>query len=546
VTLSHLTGVVAAIFISAAPVLAQVPPPPPVDTASVPFVVFFRSQPVGREDVAVIRQADGWIVRGSSRQGPPIDITTRVAEVIYDTEWRPRSLLIDGIVRGQDVTLKTTFADGKASNVILVQGAPQTKVDAVSADTIVLPNSFLGSYAALARRLQGKAVGAELRAYIAPQAEAPMRVTAVGTERIDTPKATLAVTRYTITLTNPPPGGELQLLVWIDAGGNLLRLSVPAQALEVAREDIASAASRTAAFSAPGDEAVQIPAAGFNLAATITKPAKADGLLPALVLIGGSGAADRDETMAGVPVFGHFARDLAAAGFLVVRYDKRGVGQSGGRAEAVTLGDYAEDTRAVLQWLDKRKDVDKKRIGVVGYSEGAAVAMLVAARERNRVSALALLAGISTTGSAVVLEQQKRALDQMQLSDAERAEKLALQVKVNDAVIKGTGWEGVPDALRKAADTPWFQSYLSFDAARAMRDVRQPLLVVQGELDTEVPPYHADGLVTYAKARKGAADVQAVKVPGLNHLFVAASDTEVSKQATSAVAEWMTRTLGHR
>ena len=544
-TLSHFTGVVAAVLISAAPALAQAPPPP-ADTASVSFVVFFRSQPVGREDVAVIRQADGWIVRGSSRQGPPIDITTRVAEVIYDTEWRPRSLLIDGVVRGQDVTLKTTFADGKASNVILVQGAPQSKVDAVSADTIVLPNSFLGSYAALARRLQGKTVGAELRAYIAPQAEAPMRVTAVATERIDTPKASLAVTRYTVALTNPPPGGELQLFVWIDAAGNLLRMSVPAQALEVAREDIASAASRTAAFSAPGDEAVQIPAAGFNLAATITKPAKAEGLPPALVLIGGSGAVDRDETIAGIPVFGHFARDLAAAGFMVVRYDKRGVGQSGGRAEAATLSDYAEDARAVLQWLDKRKDVDKKRMGLVGYGEGAAVAMLAARRERKRVSALALLAGISTTGSAVVLEQQKRALDQMQLSDAERAEKLALQVKVNNAVITGTGWEGVPDALRKAADTPWFQSYLAFDAARAMRDVRQPLLVVQGELDTEVPPSHADGLVTHAKARKGTADVQVVKVPGVNHLFVAGPDAQVSKQATSAVAEWMITTLGHR
>lgn len=544
-TLSYLTGVVAAVLVSAAPALAQAPPAP-ADTASVSFVVFFRSQPVGREDVAVIRQADGWIVRGSSRQGPPIDITTRVAEVIYDTEWRPRSLLIDGVVRGQDVTLKTTFADGKASSVILVQGAPQSKVDAVSADTIVLPNSFLGSYAALARRLQGKTVGAELRAYIAPQAEAPMRVTAVATERIDTPKASLAVTRYTVALTNPPPGGELQLFVWIDAAGNLLRMSVPAQALEVAREDIASAASRTAAFSAPGDEAVQIPAAGFNLAATITRPAKAEGLPPALVLIGGSGAADRDETIAGIPVFGHFARDLAAAGFVVVRYDRRGVGQSGGRAEAATLSDYAEDARAVLRWLDKRKDVDKKRMGLVGYGEGAAVAMLAAARERNRVSALALLAGISTTGSAVVLEQQQHALDRMQLSDAERAEKLALQVKVNNAVIKGAGWEGVPDALRKAADTPWFQSYLAFDAARTMRDLRQPLLVVHGELDTDVPPSHADGLATHAKARKGAADVQVVKVPGVNHLFVAENDAQVSKQATAAVAEWMIKTLGHR
>jgi hypothetical protein len=478
-----------------------------------------------------------------------------VAEVLYDAEWRPRSMLIDGIVRGQDVTLKTTFADGKASNVILVQGAPQSKVDAVAIDTVVLPNAFLGSYAALARRLQGKTVGAELRGYIVPQAEVPIRVTAVATERIDMPKASLAATRYALTVTNPPPGGEMQMFVWADSAGNLLRLSIPAQTLEVAREDIASAASRTAAFSAPGDEAVQIPAAGFNLAATVTRPPKADGLLPALLLIAGSGPTDRDETVAGIPVFGHFARDLAAAGFMVVRYDKRGVGQSGGRSEAVTLSDYAEDARAVLQWLEKRKDVDKKRMGLVGHSEGAAVAMLVAARERNRVSAAALLAGISTTGSSLVLEQQKRALDQMQLSDAERAEKLALQVKVNDAVIKGTGWEGVPDALRKAADTPWFQSFLSFDAARAMRDVRQPLLMVQGELDTQVLPYHADGLATYARARKGTADVQVVKVPGVNHLFVAAKtgevaeygslgpDAQVSPQATGAVADWMQKTM---
>ena len=103
------------------------------------FLVFFRSQPVGREEVLVLRMADGWIVRGTSRLGPPIDITTRVAEIDYDLQWRPKSLLVDGIVRGQDVTLKTTFDGTKASNVIAVQGAPQSKVDPVSADPVVLP-----------------------------------------------------------------------------------------------------------------------------------------------------------------------------------------------------------------------------------------------------------------------------------------------------------------------------------------------------------------------------------------------------------------------
>ena len=136
----------------------------------------------------------------SPRASPQID---------YDLQWRPKSLLVDGIVRGQDVTLKTTFDGTKASNVIAVQGAPQSKVDAVSADPVVLPNTFLGSYAALARRLQGKTAGAELRAYIAPQAEVTVRVVSAAPERIETPKGIINATRYALTFNNPPPAGDL-------------------------------------------------------------------------------------------------------------------------------------------------------------------------------------------------------------------------------------------------------------------------------------------------------------------------------------------------
>ncbi len=122
----------------------------------------------------------------------------------------------------------------------------------MSADTIPLPNTFLGSYAALAARLRGKAAGAELKAYIAPQGEVPITVTAVASDRIDTPRAQIQATRYTLTVVNPQPVGDVAMTVWADANGGLLRLSVPSQALEVAREDIASAASRTATFSVPG------------------------------------------------------------------------------------------------------------------------------------------------------------------------------------------------------------------------------------------------------------------------------------------------------
>jgi pimeloyl-ACP methyl ester carboxylesterase len=529
------------------------PLPEPVAT---PYLVFFRAAPVGREDVLVLQTADGWIVRGTSRLGPPIDITTRVAEVIYDSSWRPRSLLVDGVVRGQDVTLKTTFVDGKASNVIAVQGAPQSKVDQVALDTIPLPNTFLGSYAALAMRLRGKAVGAELKAYIAPQGEVPITVTAVASDRIETPRAHIPATRYTVNVANPEPAGNTTLSIWTDANGGMLRFSVPSQLLEMAREDIASAASRTASFSVPGDEPVPIPASGFNLASTITKPPKSAGPLPVVVLIGGSGSTDRDETVAGIPIFGQLARDLVAAGFVVVRYDKRGIGQSGGRSESVTLSDYAEDARSVVEWLKKRKDIDKKRIALVGHSEGGLVALQVAARERDDVAAIVMIAAPSTSGSTIVLEQQKHVLDLMKMDEAERKSKIALQEKINAAVL-GTGtWDDVPANVRRQAETPWFQSYLAFDPSGVLKETGQPILVAQGELDSQVLPYHADKLAEMARARKRKADVQVLKVPGINHLLVPAKtgevdeygslgpDAQVSPALTSGIASWLTKTLG--
>lgn len=563
-TFSNLTGhpsprlwtasVGLALLLSASQVFAQSPAQPsaPADTQ---FLVFFRSQPVGREEVVVLKTADGWLVRGTSRLGSPIDITSRTAEVQYDAEWRPKSMIVDSVVRGQDILIKTTFAGGKASNIIEIQGKPSAKEDAASVDAVVLPNTFLGSYAALARRLQGKVTGDELRAYIAPQSEITVRITSAGPGQIETPKGIITATRFAMTFNNPPPTGDLPVNIWTDASGGLLRMSIPSQTIEMAREDIASAASRTTAFSIPGDESVTIPSIGFNLGGSISKPTTAKGPLPALILIAGSGPTDRDETVAGIPVFGQIARELVNAGFVVVRYDKRGVGQSGGRAESVTIADYAEDARQVLLWLEKRKEVDKNRIGVVGHSEGALVALLLAGRERNKVGALSLIAGPSTDGNTVVLEQQKLMLEKMPIDDAQRAERVALQEKINTAVMTGKGWNDIPPAARKVADTPWFYSFLTFKPEKAIEDTRQPILIVQGELDTQVQPYHADKLAELARARKIKTEVEVVKVPGINHLLVPAktgevaeyaslgADARVSTQVTSAIATFMTKAL---
>src|SRR4029453_2733590 len=102
---------------------------------------------------------------------------------------------------------------------------------------------------------------------------------------------------------------------------------------------------------------------GFSLAGTISQPTSAPratagkpsqapaGKLPAVVLVGPSGPTDRDGLAYGIPVLGEVAGALADAGFLVVRYDKRGIGQSGGRPESASLADYAEDVIAAVKML---------------------------------------------------------------------------------------------------------------------------------------------------------------------------------------------------
>lgn len=535
------------------------PPPAPAPaqraelTGAVSYVVFLAGNPIGREEVALTRGAEGWTLRGTSRIGPPVGTTVRQIEMRYDAEWRPRTLSLEGTVQDHEVGLETTFAEGRATSQLRDGTEKTEKTDTVATDAVVLPNVFFGSWAALAARLVGTTVGAEMKAYIAPQAEIPVVVTAIAEERIDTPKRTFPARRVSLALKNP--SGELAAHVWVEPNGAFVRLSVPAQALEVARDDVASAAARMSAFSIPGDESVRVPANGFTLAATVTKPAGASAAVPAVVLIGGAGPADRDGTVAGIPVLGHIARDLVKAGFLVVRYDKRGVGQSGGRAETATLTDYAEDARAIVNWLRKSRkaDVLPRRIAVAGHSEGAWIALQVAVADKD-VAALVMLGGASGTGGALVLEQQQHLLDTLKVSPAEKKAKGDLQARINAAATGQGAWTDIPNELRTQADTPWFASYLAFDPARALKDLRQPLLVVQGMRDTQVAPHHADRLVDLARARKRQVETAVERLPGLNHLLVAATTGEVSEygtlatrevspEATSAVAKWLTTTL---
>ncbi len=497
--------------------------------------VLLRGVAVGDEVVVVNRTATGWTVSSSSRLGPPLEFELRNGDLRYAPDWTPLALTIDGAVRNDLFRVTTTIASATATSDIVQGSNRSTKSDALSPGSLLLPNNVFGAYVAVGRALVGAAAGTTLKAYIAPQAEVAVTVESVTDERLQTAERAFLTRRYRLAMANPR--GPVAVDVWTEEDGRLVRISIPSGQLDVVREDVASSAARQLTFYREGDEDVRIAANGFNLAATISRPRNpATPKVPAVVLVAGSGPMGRDEVVAGIPIFGQLAAALADAGIFVVRYDKRGIGQSGGRAESATLQDYADDVRAVLKFLDDRKDVDDKRIHVVGHSEGGWVAMLAAARD-DRVAGIAVCGTPSTTGSDLILEQQQGALDALTLTYAEREEKLALQRRINQAVITGQGWESVTSDLRRQADTPWFRSFLMFDPAVQVPKVKVPMLVVQGELDRQVAASHGTKLVALAKARKKDPGSSLVTVAGVNHLFVPAQTGAVSEYASLPTKE---------
>lgn len=535
--------------------LAVAQPAPAGATAD--FKIFVRGSQIGTEQVRVARTPEGTVISGSGRLGAPVNVITNRCEARYDAQGRALEATYDAIVRGDYATMHTVVSDGTAATQITQAGRqPVTRTDKVSADAVILFNAFFGLYEGLAARLQSAQVGSELKAYIPAQAEVPIQVKGVTEERIQTPGRTIAARHYQLGFMNPKQ--PVQMDLWADETGRLVRLAIAEQSLEVARDDVVSVAARTEVAPRAGDEQVRIPANGFTLAGTVSKPTSAaaarGGRYPAIVLVGGPGANDRDELMSGIPIFAQLAGAMADAGFLVLRYDKRGAGQSGGRADYATVETSAEDARAAVAFLRKRGDVDQKRVAVAGYSEGGWAAMLAA--KNKDISALILVATPGVTGAELVLAQQEHLLQTARLPPAEQQAKIELQKKIQNAVLTGTGWESIPPQLRAQADTPWFHSFLAFDPLKAMRNVRQPVLIVQGDLDRQAFPAYADRLAQVARQRKPPAgsEVSVVHVPAVNHLLVPATtgeadeyprltDRNVSKDVLSAIVGWLEKSL---
>ena len=251
--------------------------------------------------------------------------------------------------------------------------------------------------------------------------------------------------------------------------------------------------------------------AGHTLAGTLTLPKSASRTKPvsAIVTVTGSGPQDRDESI-GLPGFRPFrqlADSLARRGIAVLRMDDRGTGASGGTFKGSTSADFAEDVRAGLAYLRTRPEIRADRLGVLGHSEGAIIAPMVAEKEPT-LRAIVLLAGIAQPGRTALHFQLKNGI--------ERNTKLTPEMRASQIA-------EIPKRIDAMMSDPWMKFFLTYDPAPTMRRVKTPVLILTGSRDQQAVPEEV-ALMEAAFKEGGNKDVTARVLPDLNHLFVQDTD----------------------
>ena len=194
-----------------------------------------------------------------------------------------------------------------------------------------------------------------------------------------------------------------------------------------------------------------------------------------------------------------------------------------------------------MAWLKTRPEVDPHNIGLIGHSEGGAIAPMVAARNRD-VAFMVLLAGPGVRGDEILPAQVMAGNEAAGMSH----EQTVKSGEVERAVLKAIESETDPAKLReklaaimpkeeldqqwKTLTSPWFRYFLEYDPAAELRKVTCAVLALNGGKDTQVPPNQNLPAIRAALEAGGNKRFETMEFAGLNHLFQTAK--------TGAVAEY--------
>ncbi len=311
---------------------------------------------------------------------------------------------------------------------------------------------------------------------------------------------------------------------------------------------------------------------GMHYAGTLTLP-DSGGRFPAVILITGSGTHNRNEEVFGHKPFLVIADYLTRRGIAVLRIDDRGIGGSTGKKSAVTSADHAKDVIAEIEFLKSRRDIDPKRIGLVGHSEGGIIAPLVASQSKD-VAFIVLMGGPGVPGYKIILSQLALIDKAAGESDTAINAALSMEKRLLDIVITEKDSVRAVGKLRYVLETenaataaaaeasvgqllsPWYRSFLSYDPNPVLRKVKCPVLALWGSKDLQVSPSENLPAVERALKSGGNKDFKVVEIPGLNHLFQDAKtgspneyvqiEETFSPAALKVMGDWILENTGQK
>ncbi len=318
-------------------------------------------------------------------------------------------------------------------------------------------------------------------------------------------------------------------------------------------------------------------AGGNSLAGTLTEPT-GRGPFPAVIMISGSGAQDRDETIMGHKPFHVIADALTRRGIAVLRVDDRGVGGSTGKISTSTSEDFAGDVLAGIAYLKTRSEINPRQIGLIGHSEGGIIGPMVAVKSPD-VAFIVLMAGTGLPGDQILRMQAKLIYeaigtkgDKMDKALAAQAELIKIAMTETDEAVASRRMREVMDR-DKASATPeerkkledagkmvdaqltalrskWFRFFLSYDPRPTLSKVRCPVLALIGEKDLQVPSKENLAEIEQVFKKSGNAKSSARELPGLNHLFQSCKtgspaeysqiEETIAPSALRAMGDWIT------
>lgn len=307
------------------------------------------------------------------------------------------------------------------------------------------------------------------------------------------------------------------------------------------------------------EEEVSFQSGGIKLSGTLTLPQK-EGNYPAVVLVTGSGPQNRDEELMDHRPFLVLADYLTRNGFAVLRYDDRGVAKSEGNFETATTNDFADDAQAAYKYLNTRKEINKKKIGLIGHSEGGLVAPIVAVNNPE-VAFIVLMAGTGIPGDDLMMlqsynigkaggmpeeELKKLSAINRQAYNIIKQEKNKIEIEkkltqLYDSELKPIlTLQNLPaqkvqeymDMQVATLTSPWYINFIKYDPSVTLQKVKCPVLAVNGEKDLQVSAKANLDAIARAAEKGGNKRVTTKLMPGLNHLFQEAPTGQPSEYAT--------------